>query len=50
LKEKSILKELRFNQISIIFRFNEAYSWRAIAAHAKFEQYDWLRISNLYKD
>jgi hypothetical protein len=32
------------------FRFKEAYSWPAIAAHAKFEQYDWLRILNLYKD
>jgi hypothetical protein len=50
LKEKSILKELLFNQISIDFRFKEAYSWPAIAAHAKFEQYDCLGISNLYKD
>jgi hypothetical protein len=38
LKENS--KELLFNQISIDFLFKEAYSWPAIAAHAKFEQYD----------
>ena len=50
LKEKSIWKKWLFNQISIDFRFREAYSWPAIAAHAKFEQYDWLRIINLYKD
>jgi hypothetical protein len=39
LKEKSILKEFLFNQISIDFRFKEAYSWSAIAAYANFEQY-----------
>jgi hypothetical protein len=44
------LKERLFDQISIDFRFKETYSWPAIAAHAKFEQYDWLRIINLYKD
>jgi hypothetical protein len=31
------------------FRFKEAYSWLAIAAHAKFEQHDWLRILILSK-
>jgi hypothetical protein len=35
LKEKLILKEFLFNQISTEL----AYSWPAIAAHAKFEQY-----------
>ena len=51
LMEKSIFKELLFNQISIDFQFKEVYSWSAISAHAKFfEQYDWLRILNLYKD
>jgi hypothetical protein len=51
LKEKSIFKELLFNQISIDFQFKEVYSWSAISAHAKFfERYDWLRILNLYKD
>ena len=39
LKEKSILKEFLFNQISSDFRFKEAYSWSAIAAYANFEQY-----------
>ena len=47
MKKKSILNELLFNQISIDFRFKEAYSWPAIAAHAKIVQYDWLRIVNL---
>jgi hypothetical protein len=43
-------KEFLSGQISIDFRFKEAYSWPAIAAHAKFEQNDWLRILNLYKE
>jgi hypothetical protein len=49
-ERKINLKERLFNQISIDLRFKEAYSWLSIAAHAKFEQYDWLRILNLYKD
>jgi hypothetical protein len=49
-ERKFNLKERVFNQISIDLRFKEAYSWLSIAAHAKFEQYDWLRILNLYKD
>jgi hypothetical protein len=28
-------------------QLSEASSWPAIAARAKFEQYDWLRIINL---
>ena len=50
IERKINLKEWLFNQISIDFRFKEVYSWPAIAAHAKFEQYDWLRNLNLCKD
>jgi hypothetical protein len=50
LKEKSTLKEWLFYQISIDFRYKEAYSWPAIAAHAKFEHYDSFRILDIHND
>jgi hypothetical protein len=44
------MNQSKGSYLSIDFPFKEAYSWPAIAAHAKLEQYDWLRIVNHYKD
>jgi hypothetical protein len=49
-KKKNQSKRSCFQSNLNHFRFKEASSWPAIAAHAKFEQYDWVRIINLYKD